>query len=80
MKPLAKPISPPIRRTTSIPTVVGSSNPKPNEAAGSTTIAPIAGAIPTVDSSERSKRPLMMISDSASTTSAYFVLREEISA
>ena len=41
-----------------------------NSAAGSTTIAPIAGAKPTVDSSDRSNLPVMMISDSASTTRA----------
>ena len=53
-----------------MPTAVGSSRPKPKLAAGSTTMAPIAGAKPTVDSSDRSNLPVMMTSDSASTTSA----------
>ena len=53
-----------------MPTQVGSSRPKPKLAAGRTTIAPIAGAKPTIDSSDRSNLPVMMTSDSASTTRA----------
>ena len=69
-KPLMKPITAPTTRIASRPAAAGHSNPKPAEAAGITSIAPTAGAMPTVDSSERSNLPVSTISDSASTTSA----------
>ncbi len=70
MKPLMKPMRPPTSSTTRMPTKVGSSKPKPKLAAGTTTMAPIAGANPYTDSSDRSNLPVMMTSDSASTTRA----------
>src|SRR5271168_4144630 len=70
IKPLMKPMRPPTSSTTRMPTKVGSSKPKPKLAAGTTTMAPIAGANPYTDSSDRSNLPVMMTSDSASTTRA----------
>ena len=70
MKPLRKPAMAPTRSTAISPTAVGTSTPKPKLAAGRTSMAPIAGAKPAVDSSDRSNLPVMTISDSASTTSA----------
>ena len=52
------------------PAAAGHCMPKPADAAGITSIAPTAGAMPTVDSSDKSNLPVSTISDSASTTSA----------
>jgi hypothetical protein len=46
MKPLMKPTRPPTTNTVRMPIAVGHSNPKPKPSAGSTTMAPIAGAMP----------------------------------
>jgi hypothetical protein len=68
IKPLTAPTSAPMSGITAIPTAVGSPIPNPDDVLGMTSIAPRAGAIPTMDSSERSNLPVMMISDSATTT------------
>ena len=46
MKPLMKPTRPPTRSTVKNADAVGHSKPKPKFAAGTTTMAPIAGAMP----------------------------------
>ena len=46
MKPLMKPTRPPTTSTVRMPIAVGHSKPKPKPSAGSTTMAPIAGAMP----------------------------------
>jgi len=69
-RPLRKPVHAPTAAMASSPAATGHSVPKPPEAAGITSMAPTAGAMPTVDSTDRSNLPVMMISDSASTTSA----------
>jgi hypothetical protein len=66
-KPLNTPITAPTTRITAIPAKAGHSVPKPD---GITSSAPIAGAMPTVDSSDRSNLPVISTSDSPSTTSA----------
>src|SRR4051794_6560489 len=69
-KPLIAPTTAPTARIASKPAAAGHCVPNPAEAAGITSIAPTAGAMPTVDSSDKSNLPVSTISDSASTTSA----------
>ena len=69
-KPLTNPTAAPTTTIASKPAAAGHSKPNPADAAGITSIAPTAGAMPTVDSSDKSNLPVSTISDSASTTSA----------
>src|SRR5690349_11720052 len=66
-KPLNAPITAPTTRITAMPAKAGHCVPKPD---GMTSSAPTAGAMPTVDSSDRSNLPEISTSDSPSTTSA----------
>ena len=68
--PLNAPTSAPTTKIATKQSHSGQPNPNPPEAEGSSSNAPIAGAMPTVDSSERSNLPLISTSDSPSTTSA----------
>ena len=71
IKPLMKPIRPPTRSTARMPTLLGSSKPKPKLAAGTTEHgADRRARSRRSTSSDRSNLPVMMISDSASTTRA----------
>lgn len=67
--PLNQPIAAPTSSASGITSAPGSPSPKPPAAAGTTSMTAIAGAVPTVDSSDRSNLPAIRIIASASTSS-----------